>query len=252
MTTVVLPNTTLAMIVRDEKKNPAGGIERFCHATLPYVEDAVILDTGSVDGTKQVLKKMQGQYGNLRVYHHEFEGYGASRNRSLSHVKTKRALILDADELILPQGYARMVKQMVEQPHTIVWRFPFIHLNEKGKTQSPEHNARLFTIKGVEYQRACWEYVDFRKVGCGNYSSKEYFNTPIFHFLPPGDGRELKNKDWYKKNIERKDPSKAFRESPARTRGFSKWRANNPLRNHVRLLKNLDKETALEWGYTCY
>ena len=52
----VLPNTSLCAIVRDEMMNPAGGIADFVDSTVPFVEQAVIVDTGSLDGTRQTGK----------------------------------------------------------------------------------------------------------------------------------------------------------------------------------------------------
>nr|MBP7708770.1 hypothetical protein [Candidatus Pacearchaeota archaeon] len=52
----ILPDTSLCAIVRDEIINPAqlpgkSGIRSFVESHVPYVEQAVIVDTGSVDGT---------------------------------------------------------------------------------------------------------------------------------------------------------------------------------------------------------
>lgn len=55
--TLVLPNTSLCSIVRDELMNPAGGIKDFMECIVPYVERAVIVDTGSLDGTREVLEE---------------------------------------------------------------------------------------------------------------------------------------------------------------------------------------------------
>ena len=89
-TDVVISDTALCAIVRDEMINPAGGIVDFVDSTVPFVEQAVILDTGSVDGTKEALEELNSKYPNLTVAHDKFRGYAQSRNQALGLVETKR------------------------------------------------------------------------------------------------------------------------------------------------------------------
>lgn len=93
-----LRETTLTAIVRNEENNPAGGIVDYCRNVLPFVEKAVIIDTGSTDNTFNLLKKMKEEYPNLSLFQEEFKGFAQSRNSTLEKVKTKYSLILDADE----------------------------------------------------------------------------------------------------------------------------------------------------------
>ena len=46
---IVIPDTSLCAIVRDEITNSAGGIIDFIDTTIPYLESAIVVDTGSVD-----------------------------------------------------------------------------------------------------------------------------------------------------------------------------------------------------------
>src|SRR3989338_10813740 len=88
MERIILPNTALCAIVRDELMNPAGGIENFVRLNVPFVEEAIIVDTGSIDGTREALEELQVQYPNLRVVDHKFDGFANSRNVSLKQAKT--------------------------------------------------------------------------------------------------------------------------------------------------------------------
>ena len=96
----ILKDTSLCSIVRDEKMNPAGGIRRFVDSHVPFVEEAVIVDTGSIDGTREILEEMSGKYSNLKIYDKKFRGYANARNFSLKKAGAKNALILDADEVL--------------------------------------------------------------------------------------------------------------------------------------------------------
>jgi len=70
-----IPRFSLCAIVRDEIQNPTGGVEDFLAWTLPFVEEAVVVDTGSIDGTKEILTRAQEIYPHLKVYDPTFEGF---------------------------------------------------------------------------------------------------------------------------------------------------------------------------------
>src|SRR3989344_6360433 len=93
-----LQDITLTMIVRDELMNPAGGLLPMLEYHLPHLPEAVVLDTGSVDGTRQLLEHLQGQYPQLKVYDAKFNGYGFARIEANQHVSTEYSFMLDADE----------------------------------------------------------------------------------------------------------------------------------------------------------
>jgi tetratricopeptide (TPR) repeat protein len=68
----------LVMIV----KNSAPSISEVLKRVLPYVDEWTILDTGSTDGTQDIIKSvMQDKPGNL--YEEPFVDFKVSRNRSL-------------------------------------------------------------------------------------------------------------------------------------------------------------------------
>ena len=108
----LLKDTSLCAIVRDEEMNPAGGIRDYLHCVLPFIEQAIVVDTGSTDKTREILEEMQGVYKNLKVFEHEFDGFAQSRNFGLKKVKTKYSLFLDADERIKRDGFEAIQKQM--------------------------------------------------------------------------------------------------------------------------------------------
>ena len=65
---IVLPDVSLAAIVRDEIMNPAGGIVDFVESVIPFLEEAVIVDTGSVDGTREALEELGVSINNEKHF----------------------------------------------------------------------------------------------------------------------------------------------------------------------------------------
>jgi glycosyltransferase involved in cell wall biosynthesis len=74
----VRPLLSLVMIVKDEAANLRAVLE----SARRHVDRYTILDTGSTDGTQDIVREMMvGIPGSL--HEHPFEGYAASRNRAL-------------------------------------------------------------------------------------------------------------------------------------------------------------------------
>jgi len=92
-------NLTLAMIVKNEAPN----IERCLESVAKYIDYYVIADTGSVDNTKEIIKKFFDSK-NIpgEILDHKWEDFGTNRSKVLKHChgKTKWALMIDADDNI--------------------------------------------------------------------------------------------------------------------------------------------------------
>lgn len=113
-----LPSVCLVAIVKNEETNPAGGIVDYLDSILPFVPFAVIVDTGSTDGTLALLRQAAAErYPWLRVRQCAFSDFATARNRSLAlaraavreaGVAVGTALVLDADERLTPAGLMRL------------------------------------------------------------------------------------------------------------------------------------------------
>jgi glycosyltransferase involved in cell wall biosynthesis len=90
----------LVMIV----KNEAHIIERALDSARPMIDSYCILDTGSTDGTRSVIRKALDKHRPGRVIDVPWEGFGPTRTRALVEAKlmgnAQYALILDADDYL--------------------------------------------------------------------------------------------------------------------------------------------------------
>jgi glycosyltransferase involved in cell wall biosynthesis len=88
----------LSMIV----KNEAHCITRCLESVKPYINFWIVCDTGSTDGTEQVvkscLKDIPGEF-----HHHEWEDFATNRNKAYELAKGKAdyILIIDADDYLI-------------------------------------------------------------------------------------------------------------------------------------------------------
>lgn len=86
------PTISLCMIV----KNEAAWLPRSLAAARGVVDEMVVLDTGSADGTPDVARSL----GARVAFFPWTEHFAEARNRSLDLAKSDWILVLDADEII--------------------------------------------------------------------------------------------------------------------------------------------------------
>jgi len=237
----ILKDTSLCAIVRDEKMNPAGGVERFLRCHLPYVEEAVVVDTGSVDGTREVLNQMTKEFTHLKVYKAVFRDYAQARNVSLEKVKTKWALVLDADELIESDSFDIINDYKKSYKRALGFNFEIrnLHSDEidrRGASSIKEvHNPRLFdSERGFLYHNCMGRRTEW--LFSGNYLVCESARVKampspahIIHFLPSLAERDLKSLYWYN-NLQTKGAWRTG--SPSKAKNFAKWKKLSPHREN--------------------
>lgn len=99
---------TVCMIVRDEREN----LEQILPAVVGHADDVVIVDTGSTDGTPDVVRKF-----GARLFERPWDDdFAAARNRGLDEVRTSHVMWLDADDRIDGEGLRRVRDRVLETP----------------------------------------------------------------------------------------------------------------------------------------
>ncbi len=86
---------SLCMIVKDEAASLAATLD----SARAWVDEMVVVDTGSTDTTREVA-----QAGGAQVYDFPWgDDFAAARNASLARATGDWVLVLDADEVLLPE-----------------------------------------------------------------------------------------------------------------------------------------------------
>ena len=121
------------MIVRDEAER----LERCLSSVAEFVDEMVLLDTGSTDDTVAIAERC-----GAVVHHLSWPGdFAPARNAALTHVKGDWVLVLDADEVLTEQA-REPLRQLMADPDLLL-----INLlrHELGAAQAPYSNvSRLF------------------------------------------------------------------------------------------------------------
>ncbi|MEY3543878.1 MAG: hypothetical protein RLZZ247_35 [Cyanobacteriota bacterium] len=141
---------SLSMIVRDE----AAQIEDCLRSVQGFVDEMVVVDTGSTDNTVALAQAL-----GARVEQIEWPGdFAPARNQALQWVSGDWVLVLDADERLRPEAMAPL-RALMAQPDVLL-----INLlrHERGAVQSPYSNvSRLFRRHpAIRWSRAYHSMVD--------------------------------------------------------------------------------------------
>ena len=79
-------------------RNEAANI-RACLESVAWVDEIVVVDAGSTDGTPDIAREFTG---NVYV-HDDWPGFGKQKNRALDYATGDWVLSLDADERVIPE-----------------------------------------------------------------------------------------------------------------------------------------------------
>jgi tetratricopeptide (TPR) repeat protein len=100
----------LVMIARNE----ARCIARCLDSVAPWVDQMIVLDTGSTDQTINIARQCGAE-----VYHFEWcDDFSAARNAALDHSRADWNLVLDADEWLMAGGPSLRTIAEQEAPFT--------------------------------------------------------------------------------------------------------------------------------------
>ena len=171
----------LAMIVKDE----AHVIRRCLASVLPIISSWVIVDTGSTDGTQEIIREFMNELPG-ELLEREWVDFSTNRNQAIGLAKSKADYIftLDADEeLILTPSFS-----MPDLNEYDLWYVDIVH-----GTLRYHRRALWRSIMPAKYIGVLHEVVVFD----GAYNAN---TLPECHILYRSEGTRSKDPDKYKKD----------------------------------------------------
>jgi len=128
------------MIVKNEEKM----LPRALISAEPYVDEIIIVDTGSTDGTVAVAEGF-----GAKVYSHEWEGdFSKHRNQSIGYGKGEWIFVLDADEE-LKQGSGDILRKAVRENGIDSIMGTTVNYLNQGSSKAIHNQIRVFRNNGA-------------------------------------------------------------------------------------------------------
>lgn len=188
----LLKKTTLSlcMIVKNEREN----LSRCLASVQPYVNEIVVVDTGSEDETPEIAK----QFGAKLEYFEWCNDFAAARNYALSKVTGDWILVLDADEELIVTS-EDFFTQLTSSPEIIAYSLSLTDVD------SPQGMTSLQTPRLFRNRE------EFRYVS-GYHEQLTYQGRAISHHLIGQlDGLKILHYGYgvnqiYQKNVNRNIP----------------------------------------------
>jgi glycosyltransferase involved in cell wall biosynthesis len=149
------PSISLCMIVKNEQHY----LPDCLASARPYVDEIVVIDTGSTDNTIEIARSF-----GANVYHFEWiNDFAAARNESLRHATGDWVLQLDADERLNLPDSPQALRDAVSAPGVDAYAVSIQNLQEAvGKpTHSVNYNYRLFRrLPEIRFEREVHESIE--------------------------------------------------------------------------------------------
>lgn len=88
----------------------------------PYNKEIIAVDDASTDGSRDILRRLAGEYEDVKVFHHDRnQGKGAALRTAFAHVTGDVVLIQDADLEYRPDDYPALLQPIQQNVADVVY-----------------------------------------------------------------------------------------------------------------------------------
>jgi glycosyltransferase involved in cell wall biosynthesis len=199
---------SLCMIVKNEEE----ALPHCLASAAPYVDEIVVVDTGSTDRTVEIAESFGAQ-----VRHFQWvDDFAAARNESLRHATGEWVLQLDADERLNLLGRPTGLREAAAAPglDAYVVMIRCHHGAESSRAcYGVNHNYRFFRrIPGIQYEKPVHESVDhFLRRGRAATANAAFVIDHYGYDIDPSDlNRKLERNLAILERAVEKDPHDPF------------------------------------------
>lgn len=136
------PLLSLCMIVKNEEAM----LHRCLRSVRDYVDEMIIIDTGSKDRTVEIAKEF-----GAKVFHHKWENdFAKHRNQAIDNARGEWILMLDADEE-LKEGGGDVLRQAIRNEEIDSIEVTNISFFNNGSSEAWVNQTRLFRNRSEIY-----------------------------------------------------------------------------------------------------
>ena len=115
---VQVPLVSVHMPVFDTERYLSQAVESILGQTFTDFE-FIIINDGSTDGSLAILERYAAQDVRIRLVSRENRGIGPTRNEALSMARGEYFGVMDADDVTMPERFARQVEHLRSTPDCV-------------------------------------------------------------------------------------------------------------------------------------
>ncbi len=113
--------------------------------------ELLILNDGSTDGSEEVIRSFRDS--RIRYFHHPNQGLVYTLNRGITEARGRYIARIDADDICLPERFARQAAWLEEHSGTSVVSCFVTFIDENGaQTGSWEEDRKYYTAQQIRQQ----------------------------------------------------------------------------------------------------
>jgi glycosyltransferase involved in cell wall biosynthesis len=130
-------------------KNEAEAITACIYASRKISNDIIVIDNDSTDGTPEIAHSL-----GCKVYHEEWDGYGANKNKGIAYARYDWILSIDADEIPDEELIRSLHDTELNDPNVvydIAFRSYYGSKAIRFGSWGRDHHIRLFNRKIVKW-----------------------------------------------------------------------------------------------------
>ncbi|WP_369018112.1 tetratricopeptide repeat protein [Thermatribacter velox] len=168
------PTVSACAIMKNEEQN----LPRLLSALNGYVDEVVLVDTGSTDRSVEVARSF-----GARIYFHKWrEDFSAAKNEALERAQGEWILFLDADEAMIPEDLKKLRLILTYTSHE-AFMLPIKNfLDPQERTYMLNYLVRVFRRRPeIRYQGRIHETVEGSLVELGKKAFKLY-SIFVYHY----------------------------------------------------------------------
>ncbi len=183
------PILSLCMIVKNEKEN----LPQCLDSVKPYVDEIIVVDTGSQDGTPEIAL----QYGATVKYFEWCDDFASARNYSISQASGDWILMMDADEKLVVNR-ENFLEEITATPEIIAYTLAYTEINDLQES-IPTYRISLFrNLSELRYVSRFHEYLKYKNQYISTDQTSHTESLRILHY---GHFKELDRQKDISRNI---------------------------------------------------
>jgi glycosyltransferase involved in cell wall biosynthesis len=140
------PQISVLMPVHNSSRYLSQAVESILHQTLTDFE-FLIIDDGSSDASPQILQAYVEQDARIQLTRQENRGIAKTRNQLLFQARGELVACMDADDVALPDRFARQVEFLQQHPQVVCLGGALDWIDYQGRCLGhcpmPEDNAEI-------------------------------------------------------------------------------------------------------------